>query len=75
MKFVTKRAGVDQDRLSTHSLRVGGETEYANSPEGREIVDGCMGMWRSIAGDRYVYAGEGIMDRTGVEIGRETGDE
>lgn len=51
-------AVIDMEGLSSHSLRVGGATPFANSPEGGYFVSGCMDLWRSHAGDVYIHSGK-----------------
>lgn len=52
-----------------------GATAYENSPAGGELVAGSMRLWGSNAGDGYIHTGKRRLQKAGVTIGREAGNE
>lgn len=59
----------------THSLRIGGATAYANSPEGGEIFSEFVGLWTSSSKLDYLYACSLRIEAAGIAIARERGME
>lgn len=68
------RAKIDKSGRSPHFLRIGDTTASNIYPDGGELVVDYMDMWRSNAGDEYLHEGSKRLDRAGISIGKEMGD-
>lgn len=74
MEWAFGEAGLNEMARYTRSLRIGGgSTAYSNSPQGRKLTAGFMGMWRLRASQDYMYARAPAIEAIGVAIGREKG--
>lgn len=72
LKKKIAQAGLDNLILKGHSLRISGATSFANSgPEGI-MTAGFMGLWKSNAKWRYMYAYQRTLEKASLNIGRET---
>lgn len=47
---------------------------YTNSPEGGELVSGCMGISNMRHGGAYIQANIALLDISGWAIGRESAE-
>lgn len=68
MKGKVEEAGLGEAFIKWQSLRIGGSTAYANSPEGGTLTPGFIGLWTSGARRQYLHAYEKPLDRAGPAI-------
>lgn len=68
-----KEAGPSPQHIKGHSLRIGGATAYAKSPEGGSITAGFLGLWASEARWTHMHAYRRPLELAGLAVARETG--
>lgn len=66
-------ARLEELAKGTHSLRIGGEKAYINSPAGGELVAGFMGLWLSGSKYDYMHAARDRRETAGNAKARENG--
>ena len=73
METKVREAGIEDVKIGTHSLGVGGATAYAGSPAGGELTAAFMGLWASDARLQYLHAFGDALEDAGLAIGKEEG--
>lgn len=70
-----QEAGLSLYHIKGHSLRIGGATEYANTPEGCSITASFLDLRVSRAGCSYMHAYWSPLELAGLAVERESGVE
>lgn len=58
-----------------HSLKIGGATNYAETPEVGLITAGILGLWASRARWSYMHSYQRPLELAGLAVARESGVE
>ncbi len=73
LQKAVRTAGFPELASGCHSLRLGGETAYANADNGGEMIAGFMGAWSSEARRLYLWACTARLDMVSVSVARNGG--